>query len=174
VIYALGERRVKTPGRFYVAQSATVVGSVVLENDVSVWFNAVIRGDNDQITVGEGSNVQDGAVLHADPGFPLKIGRGVTIGHQAMLHGCTVGDGSLIGIQATVLNGAVIGEQCVIGAQAFVPEGREIPPRSLVLGSPGRVIRTLSEDDLEPLRDAARHYVEKITAYTEGLRQDPR
>ncbi len=174
MIYSLGERRVTTRERFYVADSATVIGSVVLENDASVWFGAVIRADNDTITLGERSNVQDGAVLHADPGFPLTIGRAVTVGHQAMLHGCTVEDGSLIGIQSTVLNGAVIGEESIIGAGALVAEGKEIPPRSLVVGTPGRVVRTLDDEQVAMIREAAAHYVEKIALYRELLRADPR
>ena len=174
MIYSLGERRVTTRERFYVADSATVIGSVVLESDASVWFGAVIRGDNDTITLGERSNVQDGAVLHADPGFPLTVGRGVTIGHQAMLHGCTIGDGALIGIQSTVLNGAVIGEESIIGACALVAEGKEIPPRSLAVGAPARVVRTLSDEHIAMMRDAATHYVEKIALYRELLKADPR
>ncbi len=174
MIYSLGDRRVTTRERFYVADSATLIGSVVLENDASVWFGAVIRGDNDTIELGEGSNVQDGAVLHADPGFPLTVGRGVTIGHQAMLHGCTVGDGSLIGIQSTVLNGAVIGEESIVGACALVAEGKEIPPRSLAVGAPARVVRTLSDEDVAMVRSAAAHYVEKIALYRELLTADPR
>ena len=174
MIYLLGERRVQTRERFYVADSATVIGSVVLENDASVWFGAVIRADNDVITIGERTNVQDGAVLHADPGFPLTLGRGVTVGHQAMLHGCTVGDEALIGIQSTVLNGAVIGEESIVGACALVPEGKEIPPRSLVVGAPARVVRTLSDEHMAMPRDAAAHYVEKITMYRELLQPDPR
>jgi len=174
MIYSLNEQRVEARGNYYVAAGAAVIGSVVLGRDVSVWFNAVVRGDNDVITIGDGTNIQDGAVLHVDPGFPLDIGSHVTVGHQAMLHGCTIGDRSLVGIQAVVLNGAVIGEDCVIGAKTFIPENREIPPRSLVVGSPGRVVRTLDDDALEALKQAASHYVHRIGVYRDGLAvQDP-
>ena len=135
--FAIGERRVECRGDHYIAPNATVIGSVVLEQDASVWFNAVLRGDNDLITLGARSNVQDGAVLHTDTGIPLTVGPDCTIGHMAMLHGCVVGAGSLIGIKAVVLNHARIGKQCIIGANALVTEGKDIPDRSLVVGSPG-------------------------------------
>ncbi|MFM0514929.1 acetoacetate--CoA ligase [Paraburkholderia sp. RL17-373-BIF-A] len=154
----------------YVAENATIVGSVTIERDVSVWFNAVIRADSDRILIGRGSNIQDGAVLHVDPGFPLEIGEDVSVGHKAMLHGCRVGDGSLIGINAVVLNGAVIGRECLIGANALVPEGKEIPDRSLVVGTPCKVLRTLSDEEVTGLRKNAEGYVERGHRYERGLR----
>ncbi|MFT7221312.1 MAG: carbonic anhydrase/acetyltransferase-like protein (isoleucine patch superfamily), partial [Candidatus Azotimanducaceae bacterium] len=126
MIYRLGDREPEFKGDYWIADSATVLGAVILEQDASVWFNAVLRGDNDVITIGEGSNIQDGAVLHTDPGHPLTIGKGVTVGHKAMLHGCLIGNNSLIGINAVILNGAKIGENCLIGANALIPEGKEI------------------------------------------------
>jgi carbonic anhydrase/acetyltransferase-like protein (isoleucine patch superfamily) len=153
----------------YVAESATVLGRVALGAKASVWFGASVRGDNDDIHIGAGSNVQDGAVLHVDPGFPMKIGERVSIGHQAMLHGCTVGDGALIGIQAVVLNGAVIGEQCLVGAGALVTEGKRFPPRSLILGAPAKVVRELTEKDLQMLESAAASYIDRSARYSTSL-----
>lgn len=167
--YQLGDRRVEAKGAHWVADNATVIGSVVLEENASVWFNAVVRGDCDLITIGENSNVQDGAVLHTDYGFPLTIGANVTIGHQAMLHGCTVGEGSLIGIQAVILNGAKIGKGCIIGAQALIPEGKEIPDYSLVVGSPGKVVRQLDEAQRQRLLLSAQHYVENAKRFQREL-----
>lgn len=161
-------------GGHYVAPGAILVGRIVLEDRATVWFGAIARGDNEPIVVGPSSNVQDGAVLHADPGFPLTIGAHCTIGHQAMLHGCTIGDGSLVGIKAVVLNGARIGRECLIGANALVPEGKAIPDRSLVVGSPGRVVRTLTDEDVAGLRRAAGVYVANGARYRAGLRPDPR
>jgi carbonic anhydrase/acetyltransferase-like protein (isoleucine patch superfamily) len=161
-------------GGHYVAPNATLIGRVVLEDRATVWFGAIVRADNEPIVIGPRSNVQDGAVLHADPGFPLTLGEGVTVGHQAMLHGCTVGDGSLVGIKAVVLNGASIGRECLIGANALVGEGKAIPDRSLVLGSPGKVVRTLTDDDVKRLRYAADVYVANAQRYRDGLRPDPR
>ena len=159
MLYDLGDRRVTILGDVFVAPSASVIGSVVLHPDSSVWFGAVIRGDSDIITIGPESNVQDNAVLHTDPGIPLTLGRGVTVGHHAMVHGCTIGDYSLIGIHAVVLNGAVIGKNCVIGANAFVPEGKVIPDNSLVMGTPGKVVRTLDERAILGLHMSAAAYV---------------
>jgi carbonic anhydrase/acetyltransferase-like protein (isoleucine patch superfamily) len=171
MLFELGALRVEIRGtEYYVAHNATVIGSVVLEDQASVWFNAVLRADNEPIHVGERSNIQDGAVLHTDPGFPLTIGRGVTVGHKAMLHGCTVGDNSLIGINAVVLNGARIGRNCLVGANSLIGEGKEIPDNSLVVGAPGRVIRTLTEEQTEGLSHAAQVYVDKIRRYRDGLR----
>ena len=170
MLHSLGDRHVELRGsRHFIAHNATVVGSVILEEDVSIWFNAVLRGDNDVITIGARTNVQDGAVLHTDAGIRLTLGNGVTIGHQAMLHGCTVGDGSLIGIQAVVLNHAVIGRESLVGAKTLVPEGKVYPDRSLIVGTPGRVVRTLTDADLANLRAAADIYVEKIARYRTGL-----
>jgi carbonic anhydrase/acetyltransferase-like protein (isoleucine patch superfamily) len=170
MIYALGDRTPEMNGDCWVADSATVLGSVVLENDTSVWFNAVLRGDNDVITVGEGSNVQDGSVLHTDPGMPLTIGRGVTIGHKVMLHGCTIGDNSLIGINAVVLNGAKIGKNCLIGANALIPEGKEIPDGSLVMGSPGKIVRELNEAAIKGLLMSAEGYVRNFKRFSKDLK----
>jgi carbonic anhydrase/acetyltransferase-like protein (isoleucine patch superfamily) len=160
-------------GRYWIAPSASVIGKVRLERDASVWFGATLRGDNELILVGEGSNVQDGCVLHTDMGFPLVIGRGCTIGHQAMLHGCTVGDNSLVGMGATVLNGAKIGKNCVIGAHSLIAEGKEIPDNSLVMGAPGRVIKQVDAEGAARLAQAAESYVRKARRYAAGLRAGP-
>ncbi len=172
MIYRLGQRSVTRHPTAWVADNAVVVGSVVLEEESSVWFGVTIRGDNDIITVGPQSNIQDGAVLHTDDGIQLTIGRGVTVGHQAMLHGCTLGDYSLIGIGATVLNGAVIGKHCVIGAHAMVPEGMKIPDRSLVVGLPAKVIRTLDDKAVAKLELGAAHYVENAARFRNELAED--
>jgi carbonic anhydrase/acetyltransferase-like protein (isoleucine patch superfamily) len=153
----------------YVAESATVLGRVTLGARASVWFGASVRGDNDDITIGDGSNVQDGAVLHVDPGYAMRIGERVSVGHQAMLHGCTIGNGALIGIQAIVLNGAVIGPDCLVGAGALVTEGKQFPARSLILGSPAKVVRELTDKDLLMLKGAADSYVERSARYRTSL-----
>lgn len=172
-IYALGDSCPELPeaDQYWVADSAQVIGRVVLEPGASVWYGAIIRGDNDPITIGENSNVQDGAVLHTDEGIPLTVGKGVTIGHQAMLHGCTIGDGCLIGIGSTILNGAKIGRNCIIGAHALITEGKEIPDNSLVVGSPGRVMKTLGPDMAELLKASADHYVANWQRHKTGLRR---
>lgn len=170
MIFCLGERRPEFRGEdYWVADNATVIGSVILENNVSVWFNAVIRGDNEAITIGENSNVQDGAVLHTEDGFPLTIGNNVTIGHQAMLHGCDIGDNSLIGINSVILDGAKIGKNCLIGANSLITEGKEIPDGSLVMGSPGKVVRQLTPDQVSGLELSAQHYVENFKRYKASL-----
>ena len=169
MIYRLGDRQVRAEGEYFVAESATVVGNVLLRANASVWFNAVIRGDNELITIGENSNVQDGSVLHTDPGSPMVIGNHVTIGHKAMLHGCTIGDYSLVGINAVVLNGAKIGCNCLIGANTLVTEGKEIPDNSMVLGSPGKVVRELTPEQIEGLRRSALHYVENAQRFKRDL-----
>lgn len=151
--YRLDGKDVDAHPESWIADNAIVVGDVRLERDASIWFGAVLRGDNEPIVIGEGSNVQDGSVLHADPGYPLILGRDVTVGHMAMLHGCTVGDGSLIGIGAVVLNGAKIGKGCLIGAKALITENKEIPDYSVVMGAPGKVVRTLAPEDA-PTRNA--------------------
>jgi carbonic anhydrase/acetyltransferase-like protein (isoleucine patch superfamily) len=168
-IYQLGEDMPNIPASAYVAPDATIIGKVTLGERASVWPGAVIRGDNDTIQIGEVSNVQDGAVLHVDPGYPLKIGAHVTIGHQAMLHGCTIGDGSLIGIQAVVMNGAVIGKDCLIGAGALVTEGKIFPDRSLILGAPAKMARQLSDEDVEKMHRAAPGYVKRQEMYKKQL-----
>jgi carbonic anhydrase/acetyltransferase-like protein (isoleucine patch superfamily) len=159
-IYKLGDKAPTIDESAYVAAEATVIGEVTLEKDSSVWSGAVIRGDNEPIRIGAGTNVQEGAVLHADPGFPLTIGAGVTVGHQAMLHGCSVGDGSLIGIHAVVLNGAVLGCNCLVGAGALVTEGKSFPDNSLILGAPAKAVRELTDEQLDRMRRAAAKYVE--------------
>jgi carbonic anhydrase/acetyltransferase-like protein (isoleucine patch superfamily) len=167
--YSLTDRKVVTKGDYWIAPNATVIGSVVLENNASVWFNVLIRGDNDLITIGENSQVQDGSVLHADPGFPLTLGRNVSIGHMVMLHGCSIGDGSLIGIKSVVMNGAVIGKNCLIGANTLITEGKTIPEGSLVLGSPGKVVRQLSPAEIARINATADHYVTNFKRYKAGL-----
>ena len=155
----------------WVAESATVIGRVQLGANASVWYGAVLRGDNEWITIGRGSNVQDGSVLHTDMGSPLSIGADVTIGHQVMLHGCTIGDGSLIGIQAVVLNNAKIGRNCLVGAGALVTEGKEFPDGSLIMGSPARVVKQLTPEQFERIRYGAVHYVENAQRYRGGLKK---
>ena len=173
MIYSLGERKVEIRGSCFVAANATVIGSVVLEDHASVWFEAVVRGDNDLIVIGENSNVQDGAILHTDPGIQLIVGRNVTVGHMAMLHGCRIGDGSLIGIKSVILNQAVIGRHCLIGANALITEGKRIPEGSVVMGSPGRVVRTLDEEERARLLFSAERYVENARRYLEELKPIP-
>lgn len=173
MIYKLGDRRVVfRTDHYFVADNATVIGSVVIENDASIWFNVVIRGDNDVITIGENSNVQDGSVLHTDDGYPLNIGKNVTVGHKVMLHGCEIGDNSLIGINAVILNGAKIGKNCLIGANSLIPEGKVIPDGSLVMGSPGKVVRELGQDQIQMLEMSALHYVENARRYRRDLALD--
>lgn len=171
MIYELGERQVRAEGEYFIAESAVVIGAVLLKNNASIWFNAVVRGDNELITIGENSNVQDGAVLHTDHlGDPLVIGSDVTIGHNAMLHGCSIGDNSLIGINAVVLSGARIGRNCLIGANALITEGKEIPDGSMVLGSPGKVVRALTQQQIDGLRMSALHYVENGRRFRRELK----
>ena len=167
--YRLGDARVETHPDSWLAPRAAVIGKVRLQARASVWFGAVLRGDNELIDIGEDSNVQDGTVMHTDMGAPLTIGRGVTIGHNAMLHGCTVGDYSLIGINAVILNGARIGKHCIIGANALIPEGKEIPDGSLVMGSPGKVVRELTEQQKRMLEASAAHYVHNAQRYAREL-----
>lgn len=155
----------------WIASNASVIGDVHLASQSSVWFGVVIRCDNEPILIGERSNIQDNSVLHSDPGSPLKIGTGVTVGHQAMLHGCTVGDNSMIGIGATVLNGAVIGENCIIGAHALITEGKVIPDNSLVVGAPGRVMKTLGDPEVSMLKGSAEFYVQNAKRFRAGLKK---
>jgi|TARA_Y100000814_G_C12330414_1_gene401213 carbonic anhydrase/acetyltransferase-like protein (isoleucine patch superfamily) len=169
MLYKLGEFQPTTEGEFYVAENATVLGKVKLCKESSVWFGAILRGDTELITIGERSNVQDGSVLHTDMGFPLVIGKDVTIGHKVMLHGCTIGDGSLIGINSVVLNGAKIGKGCLIGANALITEGTEIPDGSLVMGSPGKIRGELNEDQKKGLIMSAYHYVENSKRFKAEL-----
>ncbi|QXL85665.1 gamma carbonic anhydrase family protein [Comamonas sp. NLF-1-9] len=170
-IYALDGLAPQVAATSWVADSAQVMGGVTLQEDSSIWFGAVVRGDTAHITVGAGSNVQDASVLHADEGMPLTIGRDVTIGHMVMLHGCTIGDESLIGIGAVVLNGAKIGKNCLVGAGALVTEGKEFPDGSMIIGSPARVVRTLSVEQIEGLRWSARHYQDNARRFRAGLKR---
>jgi carbonic anhydrase/acetyltransferase-like protein (isoleucine patch superfamily) len=167
--YAIGAKRPQLADSVWIAPNATVIGDVRLARNVSIWWNTVLRGDNDPITIGENTNIQDGSVLHTDIGVPMNIGANVTVGHMVMLHGCTIGDGSLIGIGAIVLNNAVVGRECLIGANALVPENKVIPDRSLVVGSPGRVVRQLTDEDIAAIRAGNHHYVENIQHYRDGL-----
>ena len=158
-IYELDQVCPRVAESAWVADSAQVMGDVELANEVSIWFGVVLRGDTDTIRIGAGSNIQDGSVLHADAGMPLTVGAQVTVGHKVMLHGCTIGDGSLIGIGAVVLNGAKIGRGCIVGAGALVTEGKEFPDNSLIVGSPARVVKTLTDEQAARLRASASHYV---------------
>jgi len=166
MFYDLEDKKPKNSGENWVAPNAVVVGNVTLEKNSSVWFNATLRGDIENILVGEGSNIQDGSVLHTDPGYPLKIGKDVTVGHLVMLHGCTIGDNSLIGIGAVILNNAKIGNNCVIGAKALITENKEIPDNSLVVGAPGRVIRKVTDEEVKLITENAKHYQDNWKKYS--------
>ncbi len=170
-VYQLGSEIPRIADSAWVADSAQVIGAVELADDVGVWFCAVLRADTEPIRIGRGSNVQDGSVFHADPGFPLTLGENVTVGHQAMLHGCAVGDGTLIGIQAVVLNGAKIGRFCLVAAGAVVTGGREFPDGSLIVGSPARVVRPLRPEEIDGLRRGAQHYIENARRFRGELKQ---
>jgi carbonic anhydrase/acetyltransferase-like protein (isoleucine patch superfamily) len=170
-IYQLDDLTPTLHASAWVADNAQVMGNVTLAEDSSVWFGVVIRGDMDAITVGKGSNIQDGSVLHTDQGMPLTIGDNVTVGHQVMLHGCTIGDGSLIGIQAVVLNGAKIGKNCLVGAGSLVTEGKEFPDGSMIFGSPAKAVRQLSEVQIEGLKMSAQRYIENARRYKRGLKK---
>lgn len=166
MIQALGDRApVFEGGDHFIAHNATIIGSVRLKNESSVWFNCVLRGDNDWLEIGERSNIQDGCVLHTDPGIRLIVGDGVTVGHKVMLHGCEIGDNSLIGIGSTLLNGAKIGSNSIVGAHSLVTENKEFPAGSLILGSPARLARQLNEEELEQIAGSARIYVENAARY---------
>ena len=169
-VYALGGTEPSFPDKFYwIAPSAIVIGDVIIGENVGIWFGSVLRGDNEPIKIGDNSNVQENSVFHTDPGFPVTVGKGCTIGHKAMIHGCTIGDNSLIGMGATVLNGAKIGNNCLIGAGALIPEGKIIPDNSLVVGMPGKVIRELDENSIEGLRNSAKHYVANARRFAKEL-----
>lgn len=170
-IYQLGKHAPEIDASAFVADSATLIGKVTVQANASVWYGVTVRGDNERITIGENSNVQEGAVLHTDMGYPLTLGKNVTVGHQAMLHGCTIGDGALIGIQAVVLNGARIGKGCLVGAGALVTEGKEFPDNSLILGAPAKVVRTLTEEDLLQLQGSAASYVERGRLFKAELKK---
>ncbi len=170
-IYQLGDDAPSIPESAYVASGATVIGKVTLGERASVWPGAVLRGDNEPIRIGDDTNIQEGAVLHTDPGFPLTIGDNVSIGHQAMLHGCTVGDGALIGIQAVVLNNAVIGKDCLVGAGAVVTEGKAFADRSLIVGAPARVLRELTDENVAMMRANAEDYAKRQQLYKVKLKR---
>jgi carbonic anhydrase/acetyltransferase-like protein (isoleucine patch superfamily) len=171
-LFSIGERRIELRGEHhYIAYDATLVGSIVLESNVNVWFKVVIRADNDQVTIGEGCNIQDGSVLHVDPGYPMNLARRVTIGHKVMLHGCTIGEGTLVGINSVVMNGARIGRSSLIGANTLIPEGKEIPDGVLVLGSPGKVVRDLKQEEKDYLLKIAQGYIDRSKFYKENLKQ---
>lgn len=175
MIYQLGERKVEIAGEdYFVADNATVIGSVILENNANIWFNVVIRGDNEMIRIGENTNIQDGSVLHCDPGIELNIGKNVTVGHKAMLHGCKVGDNTLIGINSVVLNNAVIGKNCIIGSNALIPEGKVIPDNSVVMGSPGKIVKETTPDRVAVIAGMAMHYVENFKRYKKEFAVDDR
>jgi carbonic anhydrase/acetyltransferase-like protein (isoleucine patch superfamily) len=170
MIYDIEDRRVQLIGEPFIAPNATLIGSVIVEDAASIWFNVVVRADNDLIRIGAGSNIQDGSVLHVDPGFPMTIGRHVTVGHKVILHGCEIGDGSLIGMNAVVLNGARIGQGCLIGANALVTEKMVVPDGAVILGSPGKIVRTLDEAARQKLAKSALHYIENGRRYRAQLR----
>lgn len=173
MIYRLGNKRVIARGKpAFIADNATLVGDIELHENCSIWFNVVIRGDNDRISIGENSNVQDGSVLHVDAGKPLSIGKNVTVGHKVTLHGCTIGDNSLIGINAVVLNGVKVGKNCLIGANALVPENMEIPDGSMVLGSPAKIKRELRPEEIKMLAWGAAHYVQNAQRFATELQPD--
>ncbi len=169
-VYQLDQLVPRLADTAWVADSAQIIGNVELAQHASVWFNVVMRGDNEPLRVGRGSNIQDGSVVHSDVGFPVTLGENVTVGHQVTLHGCTVGDGSLIGIQAVVLNGAKIGRNCLVGAGSLVTEGKAFPDGSLIMGSPAKVVRQLTTEQIAGLQRAAKHYVENARRYKAGLK----
>ena len=170
-LYQLGDESPRIADSAWVADSAQVIGNVELGEDASVWFGAVLRGDGEPIRIGPGVNIQDGTVVHADPGFPVTLERNVSVGHQVMLHGCTVGENSLIGIQSVVLNGARIGRNCLVGAGALVTEGKEFPDGSLIIGSPAKVARMLTPEQIAGLQRVAEHYVENAARFRKDLKK---
>ena len=173
-VYSLGDRRVQVRGAdWFIAENATVIGSVLIEDQASIWFNVVIRGDSDLITIGEGSNVQDSSMLHTDAGIKLTLGRKVSIGHMVMLHGCSIGDGSLVGINSVILNHAVVGKHSLIGAGSLIPEGKSIPDGVLALGSPAKVVRDLSQAEIANLQNIADGYIRRGKLYREQLKAQP-
>ena len=174
MLFELDDKRVKLPESYFIADNATVIGNVALGNDVSIWFNVVIRGDSELIVIGDECNIQDGTVIHTDPGYPMTLGKGVTVGHKAMIHGCTIGDYSLIGINAVVLNGAKIGNNCIVGANSLIKENMEIPDGSLAVGSPAKIIRQLSPEQKSGLEKQAQHYVLNGRRFKDGLIKDSR
>lgn len=170
-IYQLGEHVPDIAPSAYITDSANVIGKAKIEANASIWFDVTIRGDNEQITIGENSNVQEGCILHTDPGYPLTVGKNVTVGHQAMLHGCTIGEGSLIGIQAVILNGAKIGKNCLVGAGALVTEGKEYPDNCLIIGSPAKAVRNLNEEDIARMQNNTLNYVKRGQIFKQELKR---
>jgi len=170
-IYQLGEHAPTIAASAYITDTATVIGRVKIGDNSSVWFGVTVRGDNEDITIGKNCNLQEGAVLHADPGFPLTLADNVSIGHQAMVHGCSVGEGSLIGIQAVILNGAKIGKNCLVGAGALLTEGKEFPDNSLIVGAPAKVLRTLTDEDTARLKRIADGYVARSRDFKNTLKR---
>ncbi|MBS1190245.1 MAG: transferase hexapeptide repeat [Rhodocyclaceae bacterium] len=168
-IFTLGEKKPQVGRDVWIAPNATVIGDIRLADQVSIWWNAVLRGDNDPISIGAGTNIQDGSVLHTDEGIPMHIGSQVTVGHMVMLHGCTVGDGSLVGIGSIVLNRAVIGRHSIVGANTLIPEGKVFPDRVLIVGSPGKVVRELTDEEVLKLTKSAEHYVANAGRYRTSL-----
>ena len=169
-LFRLGEKQPQLDENTWIAPNATIIGDVHLGANASIWWNATLRGDNDPIHIGANTNIQDGSVLHTDEGIPMHIGANVTVGHLVTLHGCTVGDGSLIGIGSVILNRAVIGKSCIVGANTLIPEGKVFPDRVLIVGSPGKVVRELSDDDVARLKAAADHYVANAQRYRDTLK----
>ena len=169
-VFNLADKQPRIDPGAWIAPNATVIGDVRLAANASIWWNAVLRGDNDPITIGENSNIQDGSVLHTDEGVPMSIGANVTVGHLVMLHGCTIGDGSLIGIGSIVLNRAVIGRYSIVGANTLIPEGKVFPDRVLIVGSPGKVVRELNDEEVARLAHSAAHYVENARRYRRDLK----
>lgn len=172
MIYSLENRAPKFLGPdYFIADSAAVIGDVTLHQNASIWFNCVVRGDTDELIIGENSNIQDGSVVHTDPGIKLRVGRDVTVGHLCMLHGCEIGDNSLIGIKSVILNRARIGRNCIVGANTLITEGKVIPDGSLVMGSPGKIVRQVTPEEIEMLTAQAAHYVENARRYRQHLRR---
>ena len=171
--FSFGDKHVVCKGKYWIAPNAVVIGSVTLEENASVWFNAMLRGDGDEIVIGENSQIQDWTCVHVSAGKPVRVGRNVSVGHHVQLHGCTIGDGSLVGIGAIVLNGAVVGENCLIGAGALVPPRKVIPPGSLVVGSPCKVLRQLTAEQIEHIHANAQHYVDNFNDYAKSLLAEP-
>jgi carbonic anhydrase/acetyltransferase-like protein (isoleucine patch superfamily) len=170
-IYQLDDKVPEVHSSAYITETANIIGKVRVEANASIWFDVTIRGDNEVITIGENSNVQEGCIMHTDPGYPLTIGKNVTVGHQAMLHGCVIGDGALVGIQAVILNGAKIGKNCLVGAGALVTEGKEFPDNSLIIGSPAKAVRTLSEEDIQRMHSNTAKYVERGQFFKQHLKR---
>jgi carbonic anhydrase/acetyltransferase-like protein (isoleucine patch superfamily) len=166
MIYNFENKTLKSEENNWIAPNAIVIGDVILKKNSSVWFNAVLRGDIESITIGEGSNIQDGSVLHTDPDYPLTIGSGVTVGHMVTLHGCSIADDTLIGIGSTVLNNAKIGKNCIVGAKTLITENKIIPDNSLIIGSPGKIIRQITDDEIKYIKENAKHYIENWKKYS--------